>query len=407
MAYIEKKKHYTGKYRKRKICFWLALILLFLAFILMYFYYPFKSRDNKHIIRAGICGAVKQPAVYSIPKGADLSTLVRLANGITADANIDDTDLGEIVMNDTIYHIQGRGDKNRQAVFEKEVRDILSHSSLNSLGDTSIQANDSIRQYNVLYVGLPAVYILIRYYPTMNRIDMTYIPHSTSLLVNDYRLIDIFFTLDIKPTMRLIENKLKCKIDRYMIQDRSGFIDMIDALGGLDINLDKSYADAYKLNPGKQRISGFHAWEYIRYIDMKSIKVHYSQGKDVDLIHKDNFKADPMAWQQIYNTRVHRQKLVLQSMYQSLLNAETEQQINFIQKFSLFVRTDMDKNYMISMYKDIYAKPQINLTVLPGYYQGEGDKLFYYPDVPGFNMLKNGEIRKNLKGVDKREQVIY
>ncbi|MFV0538189.1 MAG: LCP family protein [Dysgonomonas sp.] len=405
---MEKKKRHIGKYRKRKICFWVTLIVLLIVSFLMYFFYPLKPAKNKHIIRAGICGAVKHPAVYSIPVGADVSTLVRLANGITADADIAHNDLGEIVMNDTIYHIPARGDKNRQVAFNNEVKDVLSQPFSLSASDINMQKSDTtLRQYNVLYVGLPAVYLLIRYYPTLKRIDLTYIPHSTTFLVNDYRLIDIFFTLDVKPTMRILENKLGCKIDRYIIQDRTGFIDMIDALGGVDVNIDKSYADAYKLEPGKRRIGGLHTWEYIRYIDMKSIKALYTQGKNVDLIRHDNFQADPSAWQQVYDIRLHRQQLVLHAMYKALSELQMEQQLTFAQRFPHFVRTNMDKDFLLSMYADIYVKPQISISVFPGYYSYEGEKLFYNPDIPKFRMLYNQMRRNTLKKTDKREQVTY
>ncbi len=405
---MEKKKRHTGKYRKRKACFWITLILLLIASFLLYFFYPFKPNGNKQIIRAGICGAVKQPAVYSIPIGADVSTLIRLAKGITADADITNDDLSEVVLNDTIYHIRSRGDKSRQDGFYGEVKDILSKTNSYSSSDINTQKPDTtIRQYNVLYIGLPAVYLLIRYYPTIKRIEMTYIPHSTTFLVNDYRLIDIFFTLDVNPTMHILENKLGCKIDRYIIQDRPGFIDMIDALGGVEINTDKSYADAYNLEPGKNRLGGFHTWEYIRYIDMKSIKALYTKGKDVDLIRHDNFKADPSAWQQIYDVRMHRQQLVLSAMYKTFSGLQVEKQMDFAQKFPHFVRTNVDKDFLLSMYGDIHIKPQISINVLPGYYTYEGDKLFYMPDIPQFKMLYNQLERGNLKNTDKREQIIY
>lgn len=393
------------KYRRRKVYFWIILLSLILLSIGIYLFFFFKTDDTKKLIRAGVCGAVKQPAVYTIQEGADLSSLIRLANGITADADINDWDLDEVIENDTIYHIPARGDLDRLNNFYSEVKDLLtSHMDLSYSGAIP---QDKLKQYSVLYVGLPTVYMLINYYPTLKKIDVVYIPHSTLLMMNDYRIVDILFTLDINYTIRLLENKLKQKIDRYVIQDRSGFVDMIDALGGIDVSLDKSYADAYNLKQGINNLNGFHTWEYIRYIDMKSIKVSYTQGKDKDLIRHDNFEADPSSWQQIYNTRLHRQELVLHAMYNMMSKLRPEKQIDFVQKFPLFVRTNMNRDFLLSMYKDITAKPQIHIGILPGYYSNEGDKLFYHPDIPSYDLLLHQKIRESLTKPSDREQVIY
>lgn len=393
------------KYKKRKVYFWIILLSLILLSVGIYLFFLFKTDDTRNLIRAGVCGAVKQPAVYTIREGADLSSLIRLANGITADADINGLDLDEIIENDTIYHIPARGNRDRLNNFNSEVKDLLASPIDLSYSDAVLR--DSLKQYSVLYVGLPTVYMLINYYPTLKKIDVVYIPHSTLLMMNDYRIVDILLTLDINYTVRLLENKLKQKIDRYVIQDRSGFIDMIDALGGIDVNLDKSYADAYNLKQGISNINGFHAWEYTRYIDMKSIKVSYTQGKDKDLIREDNFKAAPSSWQQIYSIRLHRQELVLHAMYNTLSKLRPEEQINFVQKLPLFVKTNMNRDFLFSMYKDITAKPQIHISILPGYYSNEGDKLFYHPDIPSYDLLLHQKIRNSLTKPSDREQVIY
>ena len=227
------------------------------------------------------------------------------------------------------------------------------------------------------------------------------------LLYNDYRLVDIFFTLDIRPTIKILENKLSRKIDYYIIQDRSNFIDAIDELGGIEVNLDKAYADAYKLSPGKRRINGFLTWEFIRYIDMKSINVKYTQGKDIDLIHKDNFKADPATWAEVYNIRNHRQQIALQSMLASFNGLGLKDRLGIIESFPRLAETNLDKDFLFYISKLLLAKPTISYSTLPGYYSSEADKLFYHPDVPSFDLLRKQAIRSTIKSLSNREQVIY
>lgn len=405
MPYI-KKTYTSNKYRNRKIYFWLMLLVLLLIAGLAYVFLCSGTNKTKNI-RAGICGAVKNSAVYTISEHADLSELIRMAKGTTLDADIDAIDFFQTVLNDTIYHIPAHNN-GQGALIKNKLKDIIATPFVDSMPDIPSEYKDvEIKQFNILYVGLPAVYVLISYYPSINKVDLINIPHSTSLLFNDYRLVDLFFALDIRPTVKILENKLKRKIDYYIIQDRSNFIDMIDDLGGVEVNLDKAYASEYKLSPGKRRINGFLTWEFIRYIDMKSINLKYRQGKDIDLIHKDNFKADPETWGRVYDIRDHRQQIALQSMIKAFNELTVDRRLDLVQGFPRLADTNVDKDFLFHVSKTLLAHPTISYSTLPGYYSNEGDKLFYYPDVPSFDLLRKQEIRKALQTLPNREQVIY
>lgn len=406
MPYIKKAHTSSNKYRKRKIYFWLMLLILFLLLGLAYLLF-FSGAGRTKNIRAGICGAVKIPAVYTLSENSDLSELVRMARGTTLDADIDGIDFSRTVFNDTIYHIPSRNGRNT-GLLKDEVKNIMSRQFVDSLPDIPVEYKDKgIKQFNILYVGLPAVYILISYYPSINKVDLIYIPHSTVLLVNDYRLMDIFFTLDIRPTVRLLENKLCRKIDYYVIQTRSNFIDMVDDLGGIVVDVDKEYAEEYKISSGRRRINGFLTWEYIRYIDMKGNDVKRTREVGVDLIHKDNFKADPETWSRVYDMRTHRQQIALQAMLRSFDELKTEDRLSLVQKFPQLSDTDLGKDFLLYISKLLLLKPTVSYSTLPGYYSGEGDKLFYYPDIPSFDLLRKQAIRNTMKSLSGRDQVVY
>lgn len=75
-----------------------------------------------------------------------------------------------------------------------------------------------------------------------------------------------------------VENFLGIKINNYVLIDIKGFVDLVDALGGIDINIEKDmfYDDPYDdgenglvihLTKGPQHLTGQHAMEYVRYRD--------------------------------------------------------------------------------------------------------------------------------------------
>jgi anionic cell wall polymer biosynthesis LytR-Cps2A-Psr (LCP) family protein len=399
----------SAKYRKRKIWFWLVIIVLLLASAVFFFLLPYLNKDKERkIIRVGICGEIRVPAVYSMASGADLSMLVRRAYGLTPNADIRHVNMDRLLMNDTIYHIPGRGKAHAGADMQEALAAAMSVNFKDLAEGTAKEFSPKeIRQINVLYVGFPAVYMIINYYPDFKRISITHIPHTTLFLNNDYRLIDIFFTLGIDPTVKLLENRLNQKIDYYLIQDRFSFIDLIDMLDGIDIELDKPYAEAYDLTPGPGHIDGFHTWEYIRFLDMKRIKRTFTQGTGKDLVRVDNFKAPPSEWQLAYEMRQHRQQVVMTSLRKAYALINPAQQVEILSKITKTFETNIKPDLMLELYRDVLSTPSFSYGTLPGYYQNEGEKLYFYPDLPSFSLLRNQEIRTYLVKPGEKTQTTY
>lgn len=401
-------KELETRYLRRKIWLW-SVFLLILALLLVILIKPsFNSLKVKdETIRVGICGEVRTPAVYTVIAGSDLAMLIRKAGGTTPYADIDNVPLEMITRNDSIYHIPSRGIDGVGEELDSSVRAVMESNYVDA---TKEIANDlgsgQIRQINALYVGFPSVFILINYYPDLKRVTLTHIPHSSIFLDNNYRLVDLFFTIGIKPTINILENRLRQKIDYYLIQDRSSFIEMIDWLGGIDINIDKPFAEAYGIKDGQGHLNGHYAWEFVKFLDMRRIHRDITEGSKVDLVRMDNFTAKGEAWQLAYEYRQHRQKLVLEGMKRSYKEAGISRQVEILPEIAKTLETNVDIKLMLELYKDILSTQSYNFAPLPGYYKNDETRLFFYPDIPSYELLRREAIRKLLQD-EKVRQTIY
>lgn len=67
---------------------------------------------------------------------------------------------------------------------------------------------------------------------------------------------------------KTIENFLDLEIDRYVTVDFEGFADIIDALGGIDYNVEERMLNEWEnidLQPGQQHLDGSQALAYVRW----------------------------------------------------------------------------------------------------------------------------------------------
>ena len=406
---LNHKHHKMSIYKKRKICFWLVLILLTVIAIVVFFYFNRKITENK-MIRVASCGCVNQRAVYTMREGSDLGMLIRLSKGFSLSADVAKVNLDRIVFNDSVYHIpcNSMTSSKQRYEFINKINQTITSSYKDFSKDVVVAAKQKeIEMYSILYIGIPAMYVLINYYPEFHRINFIHIPQSAMFLNNEYRLIDLFFTLDIYPTMRIIEHSLGQKIDNYMIQDRFNFIDLIDLLGGVEVNLDKPFATEYNLTPAKSELNGFYAWEFIRFLDWRNLKMTVKSDKKIDLVRSDNFETDPRNMERIYEMRNQRQRYVLEGMRRSFKSLSASDQLHVLDNFKNVFRTDMKVDFLMGLYKDILSSPSFSYGNIPGYYSAEGSKLFFYPDLPSFEMLRKREIRTYLEKRKDRKQVIY
>jgi hypothetical protein len=399
--------NHTDRYRRRKLWFWILFILLFLSIAVLFLLFSNHEKIfQRKIITVGICGEIKRAGVYRLPEGSDIGQLIRKGNGLTLNADIRKLDLNIVVLNDSIYHIPKRpytGGMNMNTA----ISEAITNKYKSTPAPISYPDKD-INYLTILYVGFPAVYMLINYYPDQKRVSIVHIPQSTILLKNDYRLVDIFFTLGIDPTIKILENTLNQRINYYLIQDRFSFIDLVNMLDGIDLSVDKPFAEEYHLKAGNNHVDGFYTWEYIRFLDTKRMNRKLIAGKGEDLVRQDNFKIPTKDLRLAYEMRQYRQRNVMNALRHAYGLAGLAEQVTIIKNSMKSFETNIGNDLVFSLYKDILSTPSYSYATLPGYYSDLEDKLYYYPDIPGFQLLKNEAFRNYPGGgKDKKPQVTY
>lgn len=116
--------------------------------------------------------------------------------------------------------------------------------------------------------------------PDTNQLSMLSIPRDTRVLIPGYGYDKINHAYSLgghKLTEKSVERLLNMPIDHYVLIDFKAFYKIIDALGGIDIYVDKRmyYEDPWDddgglvidIKPGLQHMDGRTAIQYVRYRD--------------------------------------------------------------------------------------------------------------------------------------------
>jgi len=394
MVSRRRKYNHNNNYRRRKLIFWGVLLLAFIVAALLIFMPHLQREDlEAQTVRAGICGAVKIPAVYNVPKGADLAMLIRRAGGLTTDADIRNVDLDVIIQHDSIYHIP------RRVRRPDDPDDAVSHISpwdferLLAIppADTDVtQEFPDIEQLNILYVGFPHVFIIINYYPSLQLANLMHVPYTTVFWGNEVRLMDIFFTMGIEMTAQVLSTRLQTTLDYYMIQDRASFTEMIDLLNGIRVNIDDHFAESYNLQPGPARVNGFLAWEFIRFRGPYFFE-SYSRTRSA--------YETPATRRTAQEMRYHRQRLVMTGMQNAFNQMSTTEQLGKVNQLRRTIESDLTIGRVQDLFQALRQTPRLQYGTIPGYYAEDSD--IFYPDIPSLNQFKNQMIRDQLAIRDK------
>ena len=148
----------------------------------------------------------------------------------------------------------------------------------------SLKKTDSgqIGNINVLVMGVDSVegthradtIFVLGINPSKSKVTMLSIPRDTRVLISGRaRKINEVLPRYGEPALRaLIEDLMQVKISRFVKVDFQGFINIIDALGGVEINIAKSmhYDDNWgklhiHFNKGLNKLSGKQSLNYVRF----------------------------------------------------------------------------------------------------------------------------------------------
>lgn len=220
------------------------------------------------------------------------------------------------------------------------------------------------KRVNLLLLGVDArpgwetsrsdTMILASIDPDFKKVALISIPRDTRVEVPG-RGLDKICTANFVggPELALttVEKLTSLEIDYYIEADFNGFAEVVDTLGGVEVDVPQRM---YKpkalidLQPGLQRLNGKDALAFVRYRD-------YAKG-DID--------------------RTSKQQEFLKAFANEILQRDTVLKLpKLLKQFKQYVNTDMglrDMFKIASLARDLTAE-SINTQTLPGYFYDERD----------------------------------
>ena len=167
-----------------------------------------------------------------------------------------------------------------------------------------------------------------------------------------------------KMTRETVQDFLGIKLHNYVVVDFQGFKGLVDAVGGVDINVEKRmyYYDPYDgfeidLRPGKQHMDGKTAMQYVRYRDEEG---------DIG--------------------RIRRQQKFLMALYKHIASKNIIAKIPGVSKQIMsMVKTDLSLKEMVELgnvMRDMVEKEGLKMSMVPGEPEYIGGISYWIPDIP-------------------------
>lgn len=157
---------------------------------------------------------------------------------------------------------------------------------------------------------------------------------------------------------------LGIKLDNYVVLDFQGFKDLVDVIGGVDINVEKRmyYYDPYAdfqidLRPGVQHLDGKTAMQYVRYRDEEG---------DIG--------------------RIRRQQKFIMAVYKQITSKNIITRIPGVTKQIMsMIKTDLSVTEMAELGKalhDMMGKDGLKMAMVPGAPRYIDGVSYWIPDIP-------------------------
>lgn len=207
---------------------------------------------------------------------------------------------------------------------------------------------------------------------TDKNISLLSIPRDTRVHIPRYGFdkINHAYPLGGKDlTQRTVEEFLGIKVNNYVMVDFKGFKGLVDAIGGVDIEVEEDmyYRDSWDgftvdIKKGKQHMDGEKAIQYVRFRDWDG---------DVG--------------------RVKRQQRFIMCMYEKIASEELLKHIPGLAKqLTSMIKTDLNVAEMISLGKSLHAMVKetgVKMNTVPGEGRYIQEISYYVPDVRGTRKL--------------------
>jgi len=167
-----------------------------------------------------------------------------------------------------------------------------------------------------------------------------------------------------KLTQETVQDFLGIKLNNYVVVDFQGFKDLVDVVGGVDINVEKRmyYYDPYAnfeidLRPGKQHLDGKTAMQYVRYRDEEG---------DIG--------------------RIRRQQKFMMALYRQIASKNIIAKIPGVTKQIMsMVKTDLSLKEMAELgnvMRDMMEKDGLKMSMVPGEPEYIDGISYWIPDIP-------------------------
>ena len=167
-----------------------------------------------------------------------------------------------------------------------------------------------------------------------------------------------------KLTRETVQEFLGIKLHNYVVVDFQGFKDLVDVIGGVDINVEKRmyYYDPYDgfeidLRPGMQHMDGKTAMQYVRYRD-----------EDGDI------------------GRIRRQQKFIMALYKQIASKNIITKIPGVSKQIMsMIKTDLSLKEMAELGKVMHGmleKDGMKMDMVPGYPEYIDGISYWIPDIP-------------------------
>lgn len=214
-------------------------------------------------------------------------------------------------------------------------------------------------------VGRSDTMFVITIDPKTKEVSMLSVPRDTRVKIPGHGLDKINHAYAFgghKLSQQAVEDLLGVKMDHYVLINFAGFFKIVDALGGVDVNVEKRmyYEDPYDnlvidLKPGMQHLNSKTAIQYVRYRD-----------EEGDL------------------GRIKRQQHFIKAVIEKVTSPSVITKIpDLIREVSAAVKTDMSTTEMLSVAKTFHDAYQNGLETytVPGKPAYIGDISYWLPNI--------------------------
>ena len=165
-------------------------------------------------------------------------------------------------------------------------------------------------------------------------------------------------------TRDTVQEFLGIKLHNYVVVDFQGFKDLVDVIGGVDINVEKRmyYYDpdanfAIDLRPGMQHMDGKTAMQYVRYRDEEG---------DIG--------------------RIRRQQKFIMALYKQIASKNIIAKMPGVSKQIMsMIKTDLSLKEMVELGKVMHGmmeKDGLKMAMVPGKPEYIGGISYWIPDIP-------------------------